>query len=71
MTQYVQAWKCEGDKFSGYVYNQAIAIDKMALGCNVTAETIVRHDNGDREYLPGCIAAAVQQHREKVTDDGD
>jgi hypothetical protein len=64
---YVQAWLCEGEAFSGYVYDQGIALDKMAIGCDITSVTIVRHNNGDREYLKGTIAAEVYRYREAKT----
>jgi hypothetical protein len=63
-TQYVQAWECTGPLFSGYVYDQAIALDKMALGCDIESVTIVRHPNGAREYLRGTVASYVQKYRE-------
>jgi hypothetical protein len=64
MTEYVQAWLCQGGAFNGYVYSQAIALDKMALGCDVESVTIVRHGNGAREYLRGTVASYVKAYRE-------
>jgi hypothetical protein len=61
---YVQAWECTGGPFSGYVYDQDIAIDKMALGCNIMAVTIIRYDDGAREFLKGTLAAYVKAERE-------
>lgn len=61
---YVQAWECTGEAFSGIVYTQGIALDKMGEGCDIASLTIVRHDDGSREYLPGTIATAVAAHRE-------
>lgn len=64
-TQYVQAWECVGAVFSGTVYTEAIALDKMAKGCSVTAVTIVRYPDGTREYIKGGIAQMVQAERER------
>lgn len=61
---YVQAWLCEGPRFNGYVYTQAIALAKFADGCDIQSVTIVRHDSGSREYLRGTIASAVAAYRE-------
>ena len=67
MAQYVQAWEITGPKFSGYVYRQDLALSKLreaGKGAEMRTTTIVRHDNGDREYLPGTVAAEVQRYRE-------
>ena len=69
MAEYVQAWECKGPEFSGYVYTNDIAFKKLAEGCDITAVTIVRHNDGSREYLKGCLAAAVQRHREETSSD--
>lgn len=61
---YVQAWDCVGPGFAGLVYDQSIAIDKIALGCAVTITTIVRREGKDPEFLPGTIASEVAKHRE-------
>jgi hypothetical protein len=65
MTEYVQAWEIKGDKFSGYVYNQAIALDKNALNANGSMQSVtnVRHDDGSKEYLHGTIAEQVKHYR--------
>ena len=60
---YVQAWSVTGP-WSGTVYAQAIALDKLGDGCDIESLTIVRHDDGSREYLPGTVAANVHAHRE-------
>jgi hypothetical protein len=67
VSEYVQAWEITGSAFSGYVYDQGIAIDKWnaaGLGAELRAVTVVRHDDGSREYLPGTLAAEVKRHRE-------
>jgi hypothetical protein len=64
MTQYVQAWECRGPNFNGYVYTQEIALRKLSEGCDIQIVTIIRHENGDREYHPGAIASKVKEYRE-------
>lgn len=62
---YVQAWECKSaNGFSGCVYSQEIALDKMGEGCDIESVTIVRHDDGTREFLPGTIASYVYAYRE-------
>lgn len=61
---YVQAWECVGDAFSGIVYAQSIALDKLAAGCDIESLTIVRHANGRREMLRGTVADRVYAYRE-------
>jgi hypothetical protein len=39
----VQAWKCTGPNFNGYVYTQLIAIDKFADGCDITMVWLPRN----------------------------
>lgn len=64
---YVQAWLCQGPTFSGYVYDTEIMLDMLAIGCAVNSVTIVRHSNGEREYLPGTVASYVRNYRESKT----
>lgn len=59
---YVQAWEVTGP-WSGTVYAQSIAIEMMSEGCDVQSTTIVRHDDGSREYLPGTVASHVYRYR--------
>jgi hypothetical protein len=63
MPEYVQAWVCSGP-WSGIVYDQMIALDKLSQGCDIQSVTIVRHEDGTREHLPGTVAAEVRHHRE-------
>lgn len=67
MPKYVQVWDVNGPEWSGRVYDQSIALDKLNIagkGATMEILTIVRHDDGSREYLPGTIASAVQAYRE-------
>jgi hypothetical protein len=69
MSEYVQAWEINGPEFSGYVYDQRIALDKWTAagpGAEMRSVTIVRHADGSREYLPGTVAAEVKRYREAV-----
>lgn len=62
--EYVQAWECTGPTFSGYVYAQAIALDKLAQGCDIISVTFVRYPDGRREVIKGAVARMVQAERE-------
>lgn len=67
MIKYVQSWVIEGPEWSGIVYAQDIAVTKFneaGHGASMYSQTIVRHPDGSREYLPGTIAASVQAFRE-------
>lgn len=68
--EYVQAWEIKGPHFNGYVYRQDIALRKWSDAgpdAHMQILTIVRHPNGDREYLPGTIATQVAAHRGEVS----
>jgi hypothetical protein len=67
MTEYVQAWEIIGPEFSGYVYSQEIALFEYGHAngeATMESVTIVRHEDGSREYLKGAIASEVQAYRE-------
>lgn len=67
MAAYVQAWEIRyADRPCDLVYDQKIALDRYSRPTATEIQTlvIVRHENGDREYLPGAIASAVKAHRE-------
>ncbi|MFJ3084350.1 hypothetical protein ACIPJG_31980 [Streptomyces halstedii] len=68
MAKYIQAWEIKSPEFSGYVYDQAIALSKWSLcieKSTMESVTIVRHEDGSREYLNGTIASEVQAYRER------
>lgn len=69
MPKYIQAWEFSGPEFNGFVYDQQVALRKLGeqrTGAMITI-TIVRHENGDREYLRGTIASEVEAYREGVS----
>ena len=66
MPRYVQAWQINGGP---YIYDQKLAVSKLSEapdGAEMKSVTIVRHENGGREYLPGTIASEVQKYRESL-----
>ena len=66
MARYVQAWRVTfTDRPVMLVYTQSIALDfwSQPNGLKMEALTIVRHDDGSREYLEGCLASAVAAYR--------
>lgn len=68
MAKYIQAWEFSGPEFSGFVYDKTIAmrkLDEQTSGAMIMT-TIVRYENGDREYLRGTIASEVQAYREAI-----
>ena len=55
----IQAWEIKSPEFSGYVYDQQIALRKWGESkgeATMEILTIVRHENGSREYLKGVLA---------------
>lgn len=60
---YIQAWIVTGP-WEGIVYSQDIALGKLGEGCDIVSTTMVRHNDGRREQLPGTVAAAVFSFRE-------
>ena len=66
MPKYIQAWEFSGPEFSGFVYDQQVAIRKLGeqrTGAMIMT-TIVRHENGTHEFLRGTIASKVKAYRE-------
>lgn len=58
MEQRVTAWEIKSPEFSGYVYDQAIALRKWGESkgeATMEVVTIVRHQDGSRSYLKGVI----------------
>lgn len=68
MAEYVQAWEIKSSTFSGIVYDQNIAMNKWADtdDAEMYSMTIVRHDDGSREYLRRTVADEVQKYRESL-----
>jgi hypothetical protein len=59
MTTRIQAWEIKSPEFSGYVYDQAIALRKWGESkgpATMEILTIVRYEDGSREYLKGVMA---------------
>lgn len=64
MPKFVQAWEVKTPGgFSGYIYDQHIALERWGNGgpgATMLAVTIIRHEDGTRSYLKGCMAAEVE-----------
>lgn len=64
MPKFIQAWEViVPGGFSGYIYDQHLALDVWGNGgpgATMDAVTIIRHEDGTRSYLKGCIAAEVK-----------
>lgn len=46
----ISAWECVGPKFSGIVYTQEIALDKMSQGCDIQLIHLYRPVTRKDEY---------------------